>query len=126
MDAELRFLLEEKKLSSETVGLIGRLGITDVSTLAHIEESEASFRKMVESEIGLVASEGMAARVQISKLIDIWHASRERNQAKNAEATAARIEGRSRELPAQTYVSARSQYQELHGKFEDENFPSRE
>ena len=126
LDAELRFLLEERKLTSDTMGVIGHLGIVDVSTLAHIEESETSFRKMVETEIGLVASEGMAARIQIAKLIDVWHASRERNHAKNAEATTARIDGRQRELLAQTFVSARRLYQERHGKFEDEHFPSRE
>ena len=37
-----------------------------------IEESEATFRKMVETEFGLVASESMHARIQISKLIDVW------------------------------------------------------
>ena len=68
----------------------------------------------------------MAARIQISKLIDVWHASRERDSAKNAEATSARLEGRMRELPAQTFVTARRPYQEHHGKFEDENFPSKE
>ena len=126
LDAELRFLLEEKKIVSDMICLFGHLGLTDVATLAHIEETEAKFREMLEKEFGMVSSEGMAARVQTSRLIDIWHAARERNAARNAEATAARIEGRQRELPAQTFVSVRRQFQELNGKYDDENFPSKE
>ena len=110
MDAELKFLLEEKKISKDIIALFGHLGLTDVTTVAHIEESESKFREMLEAEFGLKASEGMASRVQISRLIDVWHAVRERNTARNAEATAARIEGRSRELPPQTFVSVRRQY----------------
>ena len=114
-----RFVAAPTDMGEATVAAGARVSL-------EVEESETTFRKMVETEFGLVASEGMQARIQISKLIDVWHASRERNSAKNAEATAARIEGRTRELPAQTFVTARRQYQELHGKFEDENFPSKE
>ena len=126
LDAELRFMMEEKKMSADIMSLIGHLGIADVSTLAHIEESESKFREMIKVEMGLCSDDGMPARVQISKLIDLWHAARERNAARNAEATAARVEGRPRELSVHTYVSVRRQYQESHGKFEDVNFPSKE
>ena len=50
MDAELKFLLEEKKISRDIVALFGHLGLTDVTTVAHIEESESKFRGMLESE----------------------------------------------------------------------------
>ena len=81
---------------------------------------------MLASEFGMAATDGMAIRVQVSRLIDVWHAARERNAARNAEATAARIEGRHREIPPQTFVSVRRQYQQSHGKLEDKGSFSKE
>ena len=109
MDVELKFLLEEKKISTDVIAFFGHLGLFDVTTVAHIEESEGKCREMLESEFGLKASEEMASRVQTSCLIDAWHAVRERNTARNADATAARIEGRSRELLPHIFVSVRRQ-----------------
>ena len=126
LDSELRFMLEEKKISNDVMSLIGHLGISDMSTLAHIEESEAKFRDMIKTEMGIGSDDGMAARVQVAKLIDVWHAARERNAAKNAEATAARVEGRPRDSLAHSFVSVRRQYQETHGKFLDTHFPSKD
>ena len=36
MDPELKFLLEEKRISVEIISLSGHLGLTDVTTVAHI------------------------------------------------------------------------------------------
>ena len=66
MDSEMRFLLEEKKIPVEVIGLLGHLGMTDLPTIAHIESSEDKFREMIGTELGLESEVGMACRIMIS------------------------------------------------------------
>ncbi len=125
LQSDFEYLLDDKGVSSEIKGLLGHFGIKRIPTMAALEPSEEALRVTLQKEFGLDGSEGMAVKVQISNLIEVWTAARARSEAKDKEDAAARAEGRARVLPVPTHVAMRRAHEKIHGKVTDAEFPCR-
>ena len=104
VEDELKHLLGEKKAPMHVIS---------VST--NIETEGAKFREMLQKEIGLDPGDGMKTRATISMLIGAWQAARQRSSAQEADAAAALLEGRQREMLPTAALSMRRAYQTTHG-----------
>ena len=124
LNLELRYILEEKRVDGELMGMLGHFGITDNETFAAIASDESSLRAMLKSDFNVDADGGIATRVRAAKMINSWRSSRERIRKQTELDAGARAEGRSKELPRQTQLSLRRAYEVVHGEVEDHIYPS--
>jgi hypothetical protein len=61
LEPEFLALLETKQAPLEIRALLGHLGVTRLSTFAHLEATEEAIRTMITNDLGLDPSEGMKA-----------------------------------------------------------------
>ena len=124
LNPELRYVLEEKGVDADVMGMLGHFGITDNETFAGIAGDESSLRAMLKDDFDIDADGGIVSRVRAAKLINAWRTSRERIKKQTELDADARAEGRPKELPRQAQLTLRRAYEEIHGEVEDHLYPS--
>ena len=102
VEDELISLLEGKKVPQNVIGLLGHSGVSFMQCFVKIETEGPNFRDTLSKDVGLSPDDGMQIRAAISTMIGAWQAARQRNTAQDAEATAARLEGRQHDMPPTT------------------------
>ncbi len=122
MDTELRHLLEEHHIASEIIAAISHLHAKSVITLAKIESTEQDVRDWIVNDVGIERSG--AGRGIISTLIAVWEMCKQRVAAEGVLRAEAKAEGRTPELPPQTVLNLRRDYQAVVGVLKDEEYPS--
>ncbi len=126
LEPEFLALLESKHAPLEIRSLLGHLGVTRLSTFAHLEATEDAIRTMLTQDLGLDPSEGMKARIQMASMVEVWKTARQRIQVADEVAAEARAQGRPRDLMATQAQSLRRAHSAVYGKLEDEDWPSRD
>ncbi len=126
LEPEFLALLETKQAPLEIRALLGHLGVTRLSTFAHLEATEEAIRTMITNDLGLDPSEGMKARIHMAAMVEVWKTARQRVQVADETAAEARAQGRPRDLMAPQAQSLRRAHQAVYGKLEDEEWPSRD
>ncbi len=126
LEPEFLALLESKQAPLEIRALLGHMGVTRLSTFAHLEASEEAVRTMLTKDLGLDPSEGMKMRIHMAAMVEVWKAARQRVQVAEETAAEARAQGRPRELMAPQAQSLRRAHSNVYGKLEDEEWPSRD
>ncbi len=126
LEPEFLALLEAKQAPLEVRALLGHLGVTRLSTFAHLEATEEAVRTMLTKDLGLDPSEGMKARIQMAAMVEAWKTARQRIQVADEAAAEARAQGRPRDLMAPQAQSLRRAHSAVYGKLEDEDWPSRD
>ncbi len=100
LEPEFLALMEAKQVPVELRALIGHLGVTRMTTFAHLEADEVKVRDMMKVDFGLDPSEGMRARIHMAAMVETWKAARQRVQVADEAAAEARAVGKPRELMA--------------------------
>ncbi len=126
LEPEFLALMEAKQVPVELQALIGHLGVTRLTTFAHLEADEVKIREMMKADFGLDPSEGIRARIHMASMVETWKAARQRVQVAEEAAAEARAVGKPRELMAPQASSLRRAYTTVHGKLEDEEWPCRD
>ncbi len=126
LEPEFLALLESKQAPVEIRALLGHLGVTRLSTFAHLEASEEAVCTMLTKDLGLDPTEGMRTRIHMASMVEVWKTARQRVQIAEETAAEARAQGRPRELMAPQAQSLRRAHSAVYGKLEDEEWPSRD
>ncbi len=126
LEPEFLSLLEAKQVPVELRALVGHLGVTRLTTFAHLEADEVKIREMMKVDFGLDPAEGMKARIHMASMVETWKAARQRVQVAEEAAAEARAVGKPRELMAPQASSLRRAHAAVHGKLEDEEWPCRD
>ncbi len=126
LEPEFLALLESKQAPLEIRSLLGHLGVTRLSTYAHLEASEEAVRSMLAKDLGLDPADGMKARIHMAAMVEVWKTARQRVQVADEAAAEARAQGRPRDLMAPQAQSLRRAHSAVYGKLEDEEWPARE
>ncbi len=122
MDSELRHLLEEHHIGTEVIAVISHLHAKTLLTFSKIEADEANVRDWIINDVGI--ERAGAGRGIISTLVAVWEMAKQRVAAEGIIRAEARAEGRTPELPPQTVLNLRKDYQALVGVLPDEEYPS--
>ncbi len=126
LEPEFLALLETKQAPLEVRALLGHLGVTRLSTFAHLEASEEAVRRMLTNDLGLDPADGMKTRISMAAMVEVWKTARQRVQVADEAAAEARAQGRPRDLMAPQAQSLRRAHSTIDGKLEDEEWPSRD
>ncbi len=122
MDSELRHLLEEHHIGVEIIAVISHLHAKTMLTFSKIEADETNVRDWIMNDVGIERAGG--GRGIISTLVAVWEMAKQRVAAEGVLRAEARAEGRTPELPPQTVLNLRKDYQGLVGVLADDEYPS--
>ncbi len=114
LDSELRFILEDKGLSTDLISKIAEAQVTKVSVFANIESQEEKFREWVKEDLG-IEPRG-AGRVATAQLVDAWEAARRRGRAQADADAEARTQNRPKELLHGQQLELRSTFEKQLGR----------
>ncbi len=126
LEPEFLALLEAKQVPIEVRGLLGHLGVTRLTTYAHLEAEETRVRDMLRADLGLDSADGMQSRIIIASMVEAWKTARQRVRVADEAAAEARAQERPRELMAPQAHSLRRSHALVYGELEDEEWPGRD
>ena len=75
---DLAHLFAQKEVPRLVQAAISRLRVRSIRIFARIESTEADVRRWLASDVGLSATDGAAAKVDICLVLDAWDAARKR------------------------------------------------
>ncbi len=121
---ELACLLTDFSVPVELRAVLGHVGLSSASDLAHYETEEQKFRDAITKDLGL-ETDHPKARIAMGRLVEAWKSIRNRLKAQDDEAATARAQGRAAPLPETTFTTMRRGWQSVHHDRPDHCFPSR-
>ena len=73
----LQFLMAEHDIDLEVQAVIYHSGFHTLALFAGLDRDEAGVRKVIADDFGLIATEGLAMRARVARLVQCWEAARE-------------------------------------------------
>ena len=123
--SELRFALDREGIDMNLQVEIYRAGILNVRHFAYMVSSMDELKKVLKDDFNIDASDGLAKRVLVAKMVSAWESARAR-AGKMAEAEGeADVRNVPKTLPMGDLISMREVFEAKWWELEDSSVPAR-
>eukprot|EP00972_Heterocapsa_arctica_P116208 16451931-Heterocapsa_arctica.AAC.1 len=119
LSSDLKFLLEDRGVSAETLLKFEEKGVLTLSSFALIVDGRADLRELLKSDFALDPAQGFAQRVQQAAVVEAWEAAVQRSARAREEEALQRSARLPRTLTRTDHVAMRRAFESAFFKIED-------